>query len=50
MEGGGGGHTHYIHVIKAKEINKEKHTYPKAADLHGLFEGIALYVFLLLLT
>ena len=22
--GGGGGHTHYIHVIKAKEINKEK--------------------------
>ena len=37
---GGGG---VIHSIK----NMVKHTHPKAADLHGLFLGTALHVFLL---
>mgnify|MGYP003683624845 CR=1 FL=1 len=48
MEGGGlegeglqgqgkmkGGHTQ--HIIKKEDINKAKHTYPKAAVLHRLF-------------
>ena len=25
------------HIIKADEIKNEKHTYPKAADLHHIF-------------
>ena len=33
---GGGGHTQYI--IKKEDINKAKHTYPKAAVLHCLFK------------
>ena len=28
---------HKQHAIKAEEINKEKHSYTKAADLHCLF-------------
>ena len=31
---GEGRESHTLHVMKAEEINKEKHTYPKAADLH----------------
>ena len=34
MEGEGG---HIQHIIKAEKINKEKHTNPKSADLHGVF-------------
>ena len=33
----GMGESHTVHVIKAEEMNKEKHTYPKAADLYCLF-------------
>ena len=33
--GGVGGHTQ--HLINVEDINKEKHTYSKAADLRRLF-------------
>ena len=29
--------SHTVHVIKAEEMNKEKHTYPKAADRRRIF-------------
>ena len=45
-EGRGGG-AHTVHVIKAEKMNKEKHTYPKAADLHRLFLGTLLNLLLL---
>ena len=45
-EGEGGG-AHTVHVIKAEKMNKEKHTYPKAADLHRLFLGTLLNLLLL---
>lgn len=33
----GTGSSHILHVIEAKEINMEKHTYPNSADLCLLF-------------
>ena len=38
-----------LHTFEAEEINKKKHTYPKAADFHPTFYGTTLRLLLLTL-
>ena len=44
-----GGNTNSIHVIKVEKINKEKHSYPRAAVLCLLFKETALRALVLTL-